>query len=343
MTTVEALSHPVVRSFIEAFNQRDLDAWQAVLVDGGDAVFVQDGDYVGIIEWWESTRHFTVGSETDGGTSVTGVSHCKKQSVHLDPRDLDGVTWKFTVAGDKISQFEITTDVEVPFELVKQALGEADQLRQEKLARSTCTASDGTKHPFGTLRRRRFGPDGQEQVQQCTVGMYGRVDWIETGIKVDPDKPFRTYRDPATGKKTFMGEKDRVSKVEAVLTADLGWDVELQKVTVTYEVIPYIWESIKWFGENNELAAGFEPKMDFTLTLTGPDGAMISSEDITVVGKKVPYPLKAERVFRDLALGTHKVTASGVKTRGSKTTDGRNYTGNDKVVLSEQSVEFTIG
>ncbi|WP_086804013.1 hypothetical protein [Streptomyces caniscabiei] len=151
-----------------------------------------------------------------------------------------------------------------------------------------------------------------------------------------------TVRDPATGVKEFKGDNGNHSKVKAVLTAEVGGD-EPQEVTVTYEAVPYIWESVGWFGENNKLNPEFVPKMDITLTLTGPDGATLSSEDITVVGQEVPYPLQAERIFRDLASGTHKVTVSGVKTRGRRTTDGRNHTGRDRVVLGEQSVELTIG
>ncbi|MFD0405372.1 nuclear transport factor 2 family protein [Kitasatospora sp. NPDC127116] len=335
MTTVEALSDPVVRQFIETFNQRDSDAWHAALAE--DVVLVSDGHDVDIADLWESIRYFTIGSEADGGASVTGVSH--RQIDHTDLNDLDGVTWKFTVTGDKISRFEIT-DAQVPPELLEQASEEVSQMKREEWARSTCTASDGSKHPLGTLRR---FPSGIERVQQCAVGGSSSVGWMETGIKIDPDKPFRTYRDPATGVKTFMGEKDGVSKVEAVLTAELGWDVELQKVTVIYEAVPRLRDAGIWYGENNELVPKFVPKMDITLTLTGPDGATISSEDITVVGEKVPYRLKAERVFHNLALGTHKVAVKGVKTGGRRTTDGRNYTGNDKVVLGEQSVEFTIG
>ncbi|MFH8411312.1 hypothetical protein ACH4FX_42125 [Streptomyces sp. NPDC018019] len=148
-------------------------------------------------------------------------------------------------------------------------------------------------------------------------------------------------RDPATGTKEFKGDNGNYSKVKAVLTAEVGGDAEPQKMTVTYEAVPYIWDSVAWFGENNKLNPEFVPKMDITLTLTGPDGATVSSEDITVVGKEVPYPLKAERVFRDLTPGAHKVTVSGVKTRGRKTTDGRNHTGKDRVVLGEQSVEYS--
>ncbi|GGU74680.1 hypothetical protein GCM10010211_45720 [Streptomyces albospinus] len=63
-------------------------------------------------------------------------------------------------------------------------------------------------------------------------------------------------------------------------------------MTVTYEAVPRIYVWPKWFGENNKLASGFEPKMDIKLPLTGPDGATISSEDIRVVGKDLPYPLR---------------------------------------------------
>ncbi|MFI9247936.1 hypothetical protein ACIGXF_36445 [Streptomyces sp. NPDC053086] len=148
---------------------------------------------------------------------------------------------------------------------------------------------------------------------------------------------------PATGVKEFKGDNGNHSKVKAVLTAEVGEDAEPQKVTVTCEAVPYVWESVGWFGEYNKLNPEFVPKMDITLALTGPDGATVSSEDITMVGKEVPYPLKAERVFRNLALGTYKVTVSGVKTPGRRTTDGRNHTGRDRVALGEQSVEFTIG
>ncbi|KUM84091.1 hypothetical protein AQI88_42060 [Streptomyces cellostaticus] len=113
-------------------------------------------------------------------------------------------------------------------------------------------------------------------------------------------------------------------------------------MTVTYEAVPYIWDSVAWFGENNKLASGWEPKMDITLTLTQPSGNT-RSESISVVGKDVPYPLKAEHVFRYLEMGTHKVTVRGVKTGGRRATDGRNNTGNDRVVLGEMSLEVTIG
>ncbi|HWU08978.1 MAG TPA: hypothetical protein VN520_21785 [Streptomyces sp.] len=148
-------------------------------------------------------------------------------------------------------------------------------------------------------------------------------------------------RNPASGEKEFKGDNGNYAKVGAVLTTEVQ-DDEPQKVTVTYKVIPYLWDSVAWFGENNKLNPDFVPKMDIKLVLTGPDGAAVGSEDITVVSKDVPYPLTAERVFHDLAPGTHKVTVSGVKTGGRKTTDGRNRTGKDRVVLGEMSIEFTI-
>jgi hypothetical protein len=151
-----------------------------------------------------------------------------------------------------------------------------------------------------------------------------------------------TVRNPSQGAREFEGDNGNVSKVDAVLTAEVSRSVRNHKVTVTYEVIPYLWESVAWFGENNKLAAGWEPKMDITLTLTGPHGR-IESESITVVGKEVPYPLKAEHVFNYLSLGTHTVTVSGEKTGGRRASDGRNKTGKDRVVLGEMSVEFTIG
>ncbi|OEJ30035.1 hypothetical protein [Streptomyces subrutilus] len=150
-----------------------------------------------------------------------------------------------------------------------------------------------------------------------------------------------TVREPAKGAREFNGDKGNVSKVEAVLTAEVSRHIRNNKVTVTYEAIPYLKDSGFWFGENNELAAGWEPKMDITLTLTEPHGRTVS-ETIKVVGKKVPYTLKAEHVFSYLSLGTHKVTVSGVKTGGRRGTDGRNNTGQDRVVLGEMSLEITV-
>ncbi|KPC65216.1 hypothetical protein [Streptomyces chattanoogensis] len=64
------------------------------------------------------------------------------------------------------------------------------------------------------------------------------------------------------------------------------------------------------------MAKGFEPTVNITITLTGPDGAVVATEDIAVAGKTVPYDLVAVREFEDLPMGTYRVTVTGVKTGG---------------------------
>lgn len=224
----------------------------------------------------------------------------------------------------------------------QQAKARAERERQEQEAssRNYCLADDGSHRPLGTLRRGMVGDTAY--VEKCATGMLGKVDWVSTGIKADPG-PFRTHRDPGSGTTTHKGDNGNYSKVEASLTVDLGWAVQYQKATVTYRATPYLWESVDWFGENNELAKGFEPTMKITMTLTGPDGAVVATEDITVTGETVPYNLVAVREFEDLPMGTYRVTVTGVKTGGRKTTDGAHYTGKDRVELGEHAVEFAIG
>ncbi|MFF4694394.1 hypothetical protein [Streptomyces chattanoogensis] len=58
--------------------------------------------------------------------------------------------------------------------------------------------------------------------------------------------------------------------------------------------------------------------MNITITLTGPDGAVVAIEDIVVTGETVPYELVAVREFEDLPMGTYRVTVTGVKTGGGR-------------------------
>ncbi|MGA5560624.1 hypothetical protein ACPCUV_05485 [Streptomyces platensis] len=221
-----------------------------------------------------------------------------------------------------------------------EARAEREHQEREALSRNYCLAEGGSRRPLRTLRHRMRGDTAY--VEKCATGMLSKVDWVTTGMKADPG-PFRTHRDPDSGTRTHKGDNGNFSKVEASLTVDLGWAVQYQKATVTYRATPYLWESVAWFGENNKLAKGFEPTMKITMTLTGPDGAVVATEGITMTGETVPYDLVAVREFEDLAMGSYRVTVTGVKTGGRRTTDGARYTGEDRVELGEHAVEFAIG
>ncbi|MFE2326895.1 hypothetical protein ACFXD5_23725 [Streptomyces sp. NPDC059385] len=332
MATVDQLSHPVVRQFVRAFNQRDEQGMLAVLV--ADAVFTADRfTEEEIRDWYASSRYLTLGEGSDQGLVVAGVEH--RELGRFNAR------WTFSVEGDQVTEFAITTNVEVPLEAEALAYGDAELLEAEKLAASTCTAPDGSLHPVGTLRLAQLG--NRDYVHRCGRGAIGVVDWINTGTRSDAGDALYTRRDPAEGSVTSLGDNGGYTKVESSLTVAVGWHDSYQKATVTYLAVPYLWESVAWFAENNKKSPGYEPRMTITLTLTGPDGAVVSSEEITVVGQDVPYPLEAKREFHNLVMGTYRVTVRGVKTGGSKGSDGRSATGKDRVTLTEQSVEFTFG
>jgi hypothetical protein len=97
-----AVTNPVVRAFIDAINNGDRDAFFAIL--GPDATMSDDGTERDLAQWadreiFSSHGHLEVESAADGGRSLIA-------RYRNDAWGAMRTSWRFTVAGDKISRFD---------------------------------------------------------------------------------------------------------------------------------------------------------------------------------------------------------------------------------------------
>ncbi|MEU8139869.1 hypothetical protein [Streptodolium elevatio] len=189
--------------------------------------------------------------------------------------------------------------------------------------------------PVGTLKVGELA--GKRYVMRCGAGPGRSVDWINTGRT---DFEGHTVRDPASDLTVHKGDHGNFSRVKAALTGQVGWAGDFQKLTATFEAVPQFWNELLWEDEGHE---GIVTALSVTLTLTGPDGAVISSEPIAErqTGTRARIRYTFTRTFTGLPVGECRLTVSGVKTGGWRTRVGGKDTG--RVVINEHAVTCTIG
>lgn len=94
------------------------------------------------------------------------------------------------------------------------------------------------------------------------------------------------------------------------------------------------------------MADEFIPALTGALTLTGPDGSVVSTERITAGGGRRPYTMTFTREFslRDRLTGTYTLSLTdAVKTGGAHTRTAGRRTGKDEVRLKDHTLTFTVG
>ncbi|WTW92344.1 nuclear transport factor 2 family protein [Streptomycetaceae bacterium NBC_01309] len=102
MVPTKNLSDPVVRSFVEAVNTHNREAFADVLTT--NATMADDGTERDLAEWTDreifTTRgHIDVVEESDEGRAFVA-------DYRNDTWGSMRTSWRFTVQGDKISRFE---------------------------------------------------------------------------------------------------------------------------------------------------------------------------------------------------------------------------------------------
>ncbi|MGW7276521.1 hypothetical protein ACWGH5_39255 [Streptomyces sp. NPDC054864] len=248
------------------------------------------------------------------------------------------VRWVFTLAGSKVGALAVTSGVKLPsafqVEVINEQLNTGETLPMEDILGQSGQARE--PHPRGMLQRREFR--GAQYVYRWGPGKAGDVDWIHTGEKAT-GAVYASYRSPASGRHDDRADND-LSSVSSDLTAELGWDGDgYQKAAVSFAAKPYMWESIQWMGETWPLVDESKPVIKGTLTLTGPDDTVISTEVITTKGQKPPHEMAFTREFalKNQPPGTYTLAfTKAVKTGGRRGSKAR-------VGLSDHVLTFTVG
>ncbi|MCX5204071.1 hypothetical protein OG897_21785 [Streptomyces sp. NBC_00237] len=257
------------------------------------------------------------------------------------------VRWVFTVNEGKVSRLAVTRDVTLPHEFKKEVIVElTKQLVRGSAGTEPDTdfdrpvARNGESHPRGCARRM----DGY--VYGWGPGALGAIDWINTLENASDPVVYRTFRSPASGEHIDKTSKRRTHRVDSHLSAELRWDSDgYQKLWTAFSAEPSHWNAVAWCSEWVRLVDRAIPRVTGTLTLTGPDGAVASTEEVTAKGARPPYPLRFEREFAldDVPSGTYTLTFTHAeKTGGSYSQDGA--VGDlDRVTLRNHTLTFNVG
>ncbi|WP_416483219.1 hypothetical protein [Streptomyces sp. CL12] len=328
MIKTEDLTHETVRDFVQAFNDQDMNR----LYEIAPCFTSNAGDLKGLRS---QCTGFVAVEEADGGLTLDGFTAQRRHPVPM--------RWEFTVDHYSVEQLRITTDVPVSSDTLHKVLTELEEdipARAAAVRFAQARDSDGRTHPKGTARRMRLGD--HFFVHEWDKGGLGEIDWIVTSEKADDDV-FRSVRSPSSGDHDDRGGGARkVSSVSSHLELELGWDGDgFQKATASYWAKPFYWDAVKWYGEDRTLTEAYIPQITGTLTLTGPDGAAVSSEKITVKGDKGPYRLvfTKELDLSALAPGHYTLSFTHAVKKGGTWADA----GKDMVKLSDHTVTFTVG
>ncbi|MFE6662984.1 hypothetical protein ACFVFH_05380 [Streptomyces sp. NPDC057697] len=323
------LTERAVREFVEAFNEGDKETLRATV----SPVFASSaGDLDDLLRQFTA---FVPVKEQNGGLSLTGLATQTRMTVP--------VKWSFTVEYGRVGRLEIEQGADMSGANGREALTELRERIPARAAEALFARShdaDGRTHPAGTARRMRLGE--HLFVHTWTVTGRGSVDWVITSEKADDDT-YRSLRSPASGHHDDRGGGPKlVSSVSSHLGLALGWDgAGYQKATVSFWAKPYYWEAVKWNAEYLNLSHEYIPQLTGTLTLTGPSGAVVSSESVTVSGGKVPYEMEFSREFAlgELPTGTYTLTFADAWKKGGTWANKRH----DQVHLKDHALAFDIG
>ncbi|WP_253891148.1 hypothetical protein [Actinokineospora diospyrosa] len=337
MLLATELTQPTVHTFVDALRERDEGALADVTSDNfvfvapdlGDAGGLPMGDLGAFLS---AEVMLVVTGQSEDGLTLTGLASWRRHFV--------GVRWTFQVEDEKVAELLIA----------RASLAEADRAEAESQLRElthqagivtfeTAHDSNGRTHAQGTLRRTTVGSD-HYRVSEWTVGALGGISWIVTDEKLTDPDVYRSLRSPESGE---HDDSAKYLKIKSHLDLVLGWDDDsYQKATVSFHGTPQRWDAVMWLPENLTLVDRAVPSMSGTLTLTGPDGSVVSTEKITVKGTGTPYPLSFTREFAlaDLPLGRYTLAfTDAVKTGGYQP----GSTASDRVHMQDHTITFTVG
>ncbi|MFF3863300.1 hypothetical protein [Streptomyces sp. NPDC002209] len=343
MISSEQLTQPAVRFFITALHGQNRRAMAGAVSRGFSYMassvhpkLVEREDSGDIDKFWDTSPLLAVTGQSSDGLALTGLAHWYHGPVEA--------RWEFTVSERVVEGLRITTEVELTSADVREAQAELKRLAEQGEAAEYATVRDraGHTHLPGTVRRMALG--GTYFLHRWGPGAAGGIDWINTGVKLPDAHVYRSLRSPESGEDTC---KSTGSKVTSHLELTVGWSEDsYQKASVSFHAKPYFWESVAYLEERFNLVEEVKPRITGTLTLTGPDGVVVSSEKITVKGTRPVYPLSFSREFAlaHLPAGSYTLAfAKALKTGGYRTrVDGRE-TGRTRVRLKDHVLTFTVG
>ncbi|MFB8171441.1 hypothetical protein ACFC60_26215 [Kitasatospora purpeofusca] len=339
MITSEELTHPAVRTLLTAVQDREQGMAKSAVA--GDFVCNATGlvtsaarpDMGDLGRFLSARPLLAVTGQSEDGLTLTGLANWRGHAV--------GSRWVFSAHGGRLGQLRITR-AELPDADLKEAQAALDELATGAGVGTfrTVRDSDGRTHPKGRARRLPVG--GHHYLHSWTAGP-GGISWISTGEKLPDPDVYRAHRDPATGEHTAESAQ---SKVTSHLDVTLGWDDTYQKATVTFQATPYYWDAVTWLAEDLPLTDEAKPELTGTLTLTGPDHTVVSTEEITVKAAKAPHLLTFTREFSlaDAPVGDYTLTLTDpVKTRGFRSRKDGIPTNRTDVHMKDHTITFTVG
>ncbi|WP_156892937.1 hypothetical protein [Actinokineospora enzanensis] len=339
MLLATELTQPTVRAFVDALRERD----NRVLADAtsDDFMFItsdfdDDADLLmgNLSEFLHAEAVLAVTDQSADGLTLTGLTSWCLHFV--------GVRWTFEVEDEKVERLNIA----------RVSLAEADRAQADAELRGlveqarietfeTARDSNGRTHTRGKLRRTSMG-HGHYKVSAWTVGALGGISWIITDERLSDPDVYRALRSPESGERT---DSERYHKVESHLDLILGWDDDsYQKATVSFHATPLRWDAVMWLSENLHLVDAAVPVVWGTLTLTGPDGNVVSTEEVTAKGAKPPYPLSFTREFAlaDLPLGRYTITFTNAVKAGGYGAHGEDAA-SARINMADYTITFTVG
>ncbi|MEV7729696.1 hypothetical protein AB0P15_34030 [Streptomyces sp. NPDC087917] len=332
MIISEKPTHPAVRDFVTALDAQEQAAFEAAVTRDFSFTSEERQADAGV---FPATRAAIVINDQDAdGLTLTGVV---LRRDHAEP-----VQWAFSARDGKIAELAVTDDADVPADFWFEAMAELERRLDGSATPGSATlvGPGRSAHPRGMLRRESLGD--RRYVMRWGPGALGGVDWINTGQRADDDV-HRSFRSPSSGDHDDRGVGIcDVSSVSSHFELKLGWDGKgYQKATALYWAKPYYWDAVAWCKERMSLSGTSIPNITGTLTLTGPDGAVTSTEDITITGGRKPYEriFDRELAFADMPTGTYTLTfTKAVKDGGTWFNKGRG-----KVRLKDHTITFTVG
>ncbi|MFD7621168.1 hypothetical protein [Streptomyces sp. NPDC059802] len=338
MIAAENLAQPPVHAFVSALNALDdLDREPLNHVVRPDFWCTSGQSRGGLENLLTNRIRFAATAQSDDGLTLTGFAALHEHSFPS--------TWVFTVKGNEVQSLEISIEAKpTPDQQQdgREAFEELDrQITAAKYERAT--DQDGRTHLPGTARRRKIG--AVPYLHAWKPGALGAISWINTGVRLEDPDVYKSFASPESGDSV---RKSASSRVDFRLSLPLGWDGDdYQKAVVTLDATSYYKDGTSWpdFGtwikEKHSLVDRTVPRVTGTLTLTGPDGAVISTEEIKAKGVKPPYPMSFTREYAlaDLPPGPYTVALTGaVKTGGFQ------FSGDDSTVdMDDRSITFDVG
>ncbi|MFK0238062.1 hypothetical protein [Streptomyces vinaceus] len=336
MITTEKLKHPLVRDFVTALNTQDPAMFAAVVTENFQ--YDDEEEQAGGDVFLATRAAIVINDQNTDGLTITGIA--------LRHDTATPVRWAFIPRDGKIARLAISDSVDLPDSFWDEAVAELEQRQGGDAGPDSArlTGMNGATHLRGALRREGLG--SHRYVMRWGPGALGGVDWINTGEKADDDV-YRSFRSPSSGDHDDRAAVGKISSVSSHLELKLGWDGDdYQKATAAFWSKPYRWESVAWLPENLRMSDEFVPALTGTLTLTGPDGSVVSTEKITASGGMPPYLMTITREFslRDQPTGTYTLTfTDALKTGGAHTRTAGQRTGRDEVRLKDHRITFTVG